>query len=150
MNISKRNFDLKSIFLAGSIENGKAIDWQSDIASFIGTSANIFNPRRSDWDSTWVQSFENPSFFQQVNWELDALEISDLIIMYFDPKTLSPISLMELGIFAKSGKLHVSCPDGFWRKGNIEVVCNKYNIPLYDNLTDLKQNLIKLGYGQQS
>ena len=116
MNISKRNFELKSIFLAGSIENGKAIDWQSDMVSFIGTSANIFNPRRLDWDSTWVQSFENPNFFQQVNWELDALEKSDIIIMHFDSKTLSPISLLELGIFAKSGKLHVSCPDGFWRK----------------------------------
>jgi hypothetical protein len=57
--------------------------------------------------------------------------------MYFDPSTKSPISLLELGLFARSGKIKVICPDGFWRKGNVEVVCNYYNIPFYNNLKDL-------------
>ena len=34
----------------------------------------------------------------------------------------APITLLELGLFARSGKLIVCCPDGYWRKGNIEVV----------------------------
>ena len=58
--------------------------------------------------------------------------------MYLDPKTKSPISLMELGLQAGSKKLLVVCPDGFWRKGNVEVVCSIYDIPLFNSLDDLK------------
>ena len=59
--------------------------------------------------------------------------------MYIDPQTKSPISLLELGLFAHSKKLLVVCPDGFWRKGNVEVVCSQYDIPLFDSIEDLKK-----------
>ena len=62
--------------------------------------------------------------------------------MYFSPETKSPISLLELGLYATSGKMIVCCPDGFWRKGNVEIVCEKYEIPLYETLDDLL-NFIK-------
>jgi hypothetical protein len=66
-----------------------------------------------------------------------------MIVMYFSPETKSPISLLELGLYASSGKIHVICPDGFWRRGNVEIVCNKYNIPLYETLNDfVESNLI--------
>jgi hypothetical protein len=102
----------------------------------------VFNPRRDDWDSSWTQEFENPQFYQQVSWELNALSQSDLIIMYFAPGTQSPISLLEMGLYANSGKLHVVCPDGFWRKGNVEIVCNHYNIPLTNTIDELIEKLI--------
>lgn len=137
-NIAKRSRNKKSVFLAGSIEMGKAENWQEKVSKhFESHGWNVFNPRRDDWDSSWKQNFENPQFNQQVLWELDALEKSDLIIMYFDPSTKSPISLLEMGIHIRSGKLHVVCPDGFWRKGNVEIVCQYYNIPLYENIEDL-------------
>jgi hypothetical protein len=65
---------------------------------------------------------------------MDHLEQSDLIAMYFDPhpEKLSPITLLELGLHAKSGKLLVCCPDGFLRKGNIQVVCDRFGIPLIE------------------
>ncbi len=130
------------IFLAGSIEMGKAEDWQSRITNSLNkfnTSQDIvvFNPRRDDWDSSWEQTFENPQFNQQVNWELNALEQSDIIIMYFSPETKSPISLLELGLFARSGKLLVCCPEGFWRKGNVDIVCEKYSVSNFDSLENL-------------
>lgn len=56
--------------------------------------------------------------------------------MYIDPATKSPISLLELGLFAKSGKLIICCPDGFYRKGNIEVVANYYGIPMFPTLEE--------------
>lgn len=137
-NIALRNRDRKSVFLAGSIEMGKAEDWQTEVGNFFHKEGyDVLNPRRNDWDASWEQKFENPQFYQQVNWELNALEHADLIIMYFAPDTKSPISLLELGLFARSGKLRVVCPDGFWRKGNVEIVCNYYNIPFYNNLTTL-------------
>lgn len=141
-NIALRCRSKKSVFLAGSIEMGIADDWQNIIGKwFITKGWNVFNPRRTDWDSTWIQSYENPQFNQQVNWELNALDKSDIILMYLDPMTKSPISLLELGLHANSKKLYVVCPDGFYRKGNVEMVCSVYDIPLFNNLEDFKNYL---------
>lgn len=135
------------VFLAGSIEIGAAEDWRERVTKFLGNvemyelgrerkKITILNPRRDDWDSSWVQSIENKQFTEQVNWELDALEDADVIILWFDPKTKSPISLLELGLFAKSEKMIVYCPDGFWRKGNVDIVCKRNGIPHFDTERD--------------
>jgi len=144
-NIALRNKEKPSVFLAGSIEMGKAVDWQKDLGDFFERLKYIvFNPRRDDWDSSWEQKFENAQFYQQVNWELNALDQSSIIVMYFAPETKSPISLLELGLYANSGKLYVICPDGFWRKGNVEVVCNKYNIPLFNDFESFKTTIFNI------
>ena len=46
----------------------------------------------------------------------DACWEADIIIMYFAPHSQSPISLLELGLYAKTDKLMVVCPEGYWRK----------------------------------
>ena len=128
----------KAVFLAGSIEMGKAENWQQKIEGKLSKCDGvIFNPRRDDWDSSWVQSIDNPQFREQVEWELSALEQSDIVVMYFDPATKSPISLLEFGLLAKTGKLIVCCPEGFWRKGNVDIVCRKYKIQQVNNLDSL-------------
>jgi hypothetical protein len=33
----------------------------------------VLNPRREDWDSSWIQSIDNPQFREQVEWEIYAL-----------------------------------------------------------------------------
>jgi hypothetical protein len=126
-----------SIFLAGSIEMGVAEDWQSRVeATLIYDDVTIYNPRRDSWDSSWVQRESNPEFRYQVNWELDKLREADIIFLYLSPNTKSPISLLELGIHSEDhpSKLIVCCPDGFWRKGNVEIICSRNGIPLFDNL----------------
>ena len=134
--------DAFSLFLAGSIEMGTAVDWQSKVEmKFENFNVNIFNPRRDDWDSSWEQKFENEKFREQVEWELNALESCDVIAMYFDPSTKSPISLLELGLFARTGKMIVCCPEGFWRKGNVDVVCNKYAVKQVTDLDALIQEV---------
>ena len=141
-NIAKRCND-RSVFLAGSIEMNVAEDWQARISPlFEKYEFDIFNPRRDDWNASWVQTFTNPNFYQQVGWELNALDKCDIILMYFDPNTKSPISLLELGLYASSKKIYVVCPDGFWRKGNIEVVCDRYNIHIFDTLEDFEKYFI--------
>jgi hypothetical protein len=128
----------RSIFLAGSIEMGKADNWQARvIKSLQGQEILVLNPRRDDWDSSWNQSIADPQFREQVEWELRAMEDATHILMYFDPSTKSPISLLELGLHAKSGKLIVCCPDGFWRKGNVEIVCKRYGVTMVDNFDNL-------------
>ena len=124
-----------SIFLAGSIEQDVAERWQDQvIESLKDLPVTILNPRQASWDSSWKQTIENPQFKEQVTWELEALERADIILLYFDPITKSPISLLELGLFAKSGKMMVCCPKGFWRKGNVDIVCERYGIPQFDSL----------------
>lgn len=128
----------KAVFLAGSIEMGKAENWQQKVERKLSKCDGvIFNPRRDDWDSSWIQSIDNPQFREQVEWELIAMESADIIAMYFDPKTKSPISLLELGLFARTKKLIVCCPEGFWRKGNVDIVCQKYKIQQVNSLDGL-------------
>jgi hypothetical protein len=125
-----------SVFLAGSIEMGAAEDWQKRIENnYINTNVTLYNPRRDDWDASWTQEQSNPQFNQQVNWEMNSLERADVIFMYFSPETKSPISLLELGLHANDNII-VCCPEGFWRKGNVDIVCTRYGIPLFENLDD--------------
>ncbi|HTF82792.1 MAG TPA: nucleoside 2-deoxyribosyltransferase domain-containing protein [Cytophagales bacterium] len=149
INIAKRNFNHISIFLAGSIDMGNAINWQQVFIDEIRNTAslkdiNVFNPRRPDWDSSWEQHIENPNFYQQVNWELNALDAADFIVVYFSETSLAPITLLELGLYAQSGKLLVCCPQGYWRKGNVDIVCHRYNIPMFDTLHDITTYLISM------
>lgn len=126
------------LFLAGSIEMGKAQDWQSVVEeAFKDINGTIYNPRRDNWDASWEQDINNDGFYEQVRWELQALEDSDLIVMHLESNTISPISLLELGLFAKSGKLIVSCPKGFHRKGNVDIVCDTYRVSTVDSLEEL-------------
>jgi len=133
-SINQRNRTQKSIFLAGSIENGQAIDWQKECEALLESSFEIFNPRRDNWDSSWTPELENPNFYQQVDWEINALEKADYILFFFAPMTKSPISLLELGLFASSKKVIVVCPKDFWRKGNVDYICQKFDIPQFENL----------------
>jgi hypothetical protein len=127
-----------SIFLAGSIEQGIAEDWQSKFVRMLdGHDVLVCNPRRDKWDASLEQDITNAEFSGQVNWELDALERCDVVAMYLDPETKSPISLLELGLYAQSGKLLVCCPDGFHRKGNVDVTCARYGVPTYSTLDEL-------------
>jgi hypothetical protein len=57
--------------------------------------------------------------------------------MVFDPNTKSPISLLELGLHASSEKMVVICPEGFWRKGNVDIVCEKHNIKQVKDIDEL-------------
>jgi hypothetical protein len=126
------------VFLAGSIEMGAAEDWQSMVPKHFEDKTNLvfYNPRRDDWDSSWEQKESNPQFNHQVNWELDKLAESNYIFMYFSPETKSPISLLELGLFIRKRNVIICCPDGFWRKGNVEIVCSRFNIPLFNTLEE--------------
>ena len=120
-----------TVFLAGSIDMGAATDWQAELtALLVARDVTVLNPRREDWDATWRQSIDEPEFREQVEWELDGLDRADVVAMWFAAESKAPITLLELGLTARSGKLLVGCPEGFWRKGNVEVVCARFGIPL--------------------
>ena len=123
------------LFLAGSIEMGRAEDWQSRLAATVlaaDPTVVVANPRRVHWDNSWVQHAENPIFRAQVDWELDHLERADLAVFYFQPETLSPVTLMELGVrlTAHPEQTLVCCPPGFWRAGNVQIACLRAGLPM--------------------
>ena len=128
--IESEETDQLTVFLAGSIEMGVAEHWQDRIVR-----------DRDDWDSSWKQTIDDPQFNEQVTWELEHLERADLIVMYFDPSTKSPITLLELGLFAQEAAMIVCCPDGFWRKGNVDIVCKHYGVAQVDSIEVLIERI---------
>lgn len=121
--------DRPRIFLGGSIDMGRAADWQADLTQALGDlDVVILNPRRPDWNPDWKPVAEEPEFRRQVEWELAALESADIIVMYLAPGSQSPISLLETGLHARGGKLILLCPEGFWRKGNVDITAARYGI----------------------
>jgi hypothetical protein len=140
-----------NVFLAGTIDNGKASLWAHDVAQALKDIENvtIFNPRREEWFPDLEARMRNPIFNHQVNWELDSLDPlgkCNIPFFYFEGGSISPITLQELGFVIGSirGLLSdrdpeilppvVCCPDDFWRKGNVEIMCSRHDIPIYDDL----------------
>jgi hypothetical protein len=131
-----------SIFLAGSIDMGSAENWQTRIEQNLTDFDNltIYNPRRDDWDSTWVQDpTPGTKFHEQVTWELDHLDKANLVVVYFADDSKSPITLLELGLIVSQWdkEVVIYCSSKFYRYGNVKIVAERYQVPIYDNYDDL-------------
>lgn len=123
-----------SVFLAGTIDMGNSVDWQSAAAElFAAKDGNylLYSPRQSEWHPEREGEME-----YQVNWELEHLERADRILMYFLPGSLSPISLLELGLFARSGKVVVVCSPEYYRYDNVIITCRRYSVPVYGTIEE--------------
>lgn len=120
------------VFLGGTIDLGNSEDWQSAFINDIrervsaGTNVALFNPRRETWYGEPVT--DNPEFVRQVEWEMSNLDAADIIVMVLLGSSKSPVSLMELGLHARTSSMVVYCEDGFWRKGNVDMVCERYGV----------------------
>ena len=126
---------MTTIFLAGTIDMGNSTDWQAETAEYFSNQPGrylLFNPRQEHWDANREGVMD-----YQVNWELEHLEKADIIIMNFLADSRSPITLLEMGLFARSGKLLVCCPKKFYRYDNVRITCKRYDIPLYEDFPAL-------------
>lgn len=120
--------DSKTVFLAGTIDGGNSFNWQEDIINECkDLDVTFFNPRRKKWETNSVST----RIECQIKWEQEHLDQADIIIMCLLDDSKSPISLLELGLYAQSGKLLVFCNKAFYRYDNVRLTCQKYNIPLY-------------------
>ncbi len=126
------------VFLGGSIDMGKTENWQAKLEKDLSEyDVIILNPRRDDWSQDWKPVSSDQNFREQVEWELAALEYSDIIVMYFAPDSKSPVSLLEFGLYARTGKLLVFCPEGFWRKGNVDIVSERYGLRNFETFEEV-------------
>ena len=132
--------DSKTVFLAGTIDNGDSFNWQEGIINRCQDLDIVFyNPRRKKWPSVTVTS----QIEYQIKWEQEHLYNADLIIMCLLDNSRSPISLLELGLYAQSGKIIVFCNPEFYRYDNVRLTCEKYNIPLYKVDLDNMKKIIE-------
>lgn len=137
--------DTTYVFLAGSIEMGTAPDWQKEVIEKLkNTSVTFLNPRRPDWDSTWKPDPKEGPFREQVIWELTSIAKSKVVFFYFAPGTVSPISLLELGlVLGGDMKAIVCCPPDFGRYGNIKITCEIAEVPVYETLDEAIKVLLE-------
>lgn len=133
-----QNFFHRSLFLAGSIEQGTARDWQQKVIDRISDTEDllVFNPRRTEWDATWDQSPSNPKLVEQIQWELNNICHADFVFFFFQAGTKSPISLLELGMTLGAGDSYmvIVCEPGFYREANVIETCKFFNQHVYQDL----------------
>lgn len=137
----------KTIFLAGSTTAsvGAIKEWRVSLIQHLSPlPITILDPYRPDWDSSWVEDISFEPFRTQTQWELEMQEKASLIAFWFDPETKAPVSLLELGLaLGRRGEQHagkdvvVVCPKGYWKRGNVQVVCDRYGAQLVDGLQEL-------------
>ena len=132
------------VFLAGSIEMGKAEDWQKVVEeAFKDSPVTFLNPRRPNWDSSWKQGPNEEPFRSQVLWELSGIGKSNIVFFYFCGGTISPISLLELGLCLNepNKRIVVCCPPEFHRYANVKITCEVNGTIVFDKLEEAVDNL---------
>lgn len=53
-----------------------------------------------------------------------------------------PTTLMELGLHIKDKTLFVCYPKGFYRKGNVDILCDRFGVKVYENFDEMIKALI--------
>ncbi|KAF9738037.1 hypothetical protein PMIN01_03320 [Paraphaeosphaeria minitans] len=131
-----------SLILFGTIEASSTSDWATNLTNHLSDlPIQILNPRRDDWDSSWVEDASFPPFKEQVEWEMHFPAEVGLIVIFFKAGSLCPVSLIELGMYAsvRPGETVVCCEEGFWKKGNVDVVCKKFGVEVVRTVGELER-----------
>jgi hypothetical protein len=125
--IYKLDYTRHRVYLAGSTNCN---DWQRTfIERMSDLDVDVFNPRSKNVDGLF-------------GWELDHLNIATVIALYFDPEDPSPAGLLTLGMFAKTDRLIVCCPETFHKKTDVDIICKREDIHTVETLDLLIENTI--------
>jgi hypothetical protein len=134
----------RSVFLAGNVETGKSRTWKDVLVSQLEEKSNeeglrltVFGPQRKEWERSWEHVSEGSRYREQMRWEFEHMEEADVVVVYVGPATSSFNGPLELGLFAKSGRLVVYCPLEFWKKGNVSIFCERYGVTVVETEDEL-------------
>jgi nucleoside 2-deoxyribosyltransferase len=148
------------IFFAGSIDNGMTEEWQDKLFRDINdtpTEAELkkdivcFNPRRKNWSK-----LEEDKLTEQIEWELNHIDVADLVVVYFADDSYSPITMLELGtLLARHKNIVIYCSPKFYRYRNIRVTSERYGYSVcetYEEFLDSVNGFIinKMMYRKQT
>lgn len=131
-----------TIFLAGSIDMGKARPWHDDVIKALSDlDIQILSPKRDDWDSSWEQCSTCEPFREQVVWEHDAMEAADMVVFCFTAESKAPVTMYEFGRFADRKECIACVEEGFYRQGNLDIYCELDDVAVYHNLDEMIADL---------
>lgn len=131
--VPKELRDKPHIFLGGAIDMGKAEEWQKRLIKDLEEyDVVLLNPRRDDFQMDAVQSKDNPYFREQVEWELRMQAQADLCVYYIPAGSQSRITLLEIGLFCLNQDHVICCPEGFDRKGNVDITAEYFDLNLQE------------------
>ncbi|CAD6448674.1 eba6cebe-cd4a-40f2-bd28-9a680aadbf52-CDS [Sclerotinia trifoliorum] len=155
------------IFLSGTTNYDKdETRWQQTLANALftpspttstSTSNNtskpnpftIIDPYNPAWDSTWREAPSDEKFVTQVNFELQGLELADIVVVGFIGADVQAgnigaggTTLVELGVALKKGvsegiKVLVCVEGGFWKEGYVGVLCERFEVERFGDLMGL-------------
>ncbi|KAI1498307.1 hypothetical protein F5X99DRAFT_412205 [Biscogniauxia marginata] len=135
---------VKSVFLAGTTSKTDDRDWRLALSELLASlPLTIFNPYRPDWDSSWREDISFVPYREQTDWELEMQEAADIVVVFFHPATQAPVSLLEFGLCAKSGRAMVVCPEGYCKRGNVQIVCQRYGVEMVETIDGIKDAIVK-------
>ena len=99
-----------SLFLGGGITGCR--DWQAEVVEKLkNTNLVLLNPRRKHWPMNDPEASKN-----QISWEYEHLQTASMIMFWFSPETLCPITLFEYGKWIVRNKpLFVGCDPEYSR-----------------------------------
>jgi hypothetical protein len=131
---------LPSIFLAGPSPRGDMrYHWRPEalgILESLGFQGQVFVPLRED--GTWLGND-----VWQIDWELVHLEAAS-VIAFWVPRDLVHLpgftTNVEYGLFVRSGKVVLGCPDTAVKMGYLRHLAYRFNVPL---CSTLRHTLVK-------
>lgn len=132
-----------SLFLGGGITN--CADWQAEMCRLLhDEDVVVLNPRRKYWPTN-----DPDATTQQIIWEYEHLRLANMIMFWFAPETLCPITLFEYGKWLVGNKpLFVGCDPEYKRLLDVQVQTvlerpfQKVFTSLEDVAEDIKKHLI--------
>ncbi|KAF1977794.1 hypothetical protein BU23DRAFT_550467 [Bimuria novae-zelandiae CBS 107.79] len=133
---------LPSLILFGTIQPSPTHNWATHLSTtLLDLPIQILNPRRDDWDATWREDVSFAPFRENVEWEMAHAEKASLIVICFKAGSLCPISLLELGMHAArfGERVVVCCEDGFYKRGNVEIVCARFGVVCVRTVGELER-----------
>ncbi|KAF7886280.1 hypothetical protein EAF00_010383 [Botryotinia globosa] len=104
----------------------------------------IIDPFNPAWDSTWREDASDDRFVAQVNFELEGLELADIVVVGFIGADVRAgkigaggTALVELGtaLKRKGQKVIVCVEKGFWKEGYVKVLCERFGVKCLDSLS---------------
>ncbi|WP_152594432.1 nucleoside 2-deoxyribosyltransferase domain-containing protein [Cellulophaga sp. E6(2014)] len=123
--------DQRYIFLAGSMASKHTINWRNQVVNSLRNSYQFLDPTKEHHDTLNATQMK-----KHVEWELDAMAMADIVLLNFLPKALSPISLVELGLYVNTKKLYVVCPKAFYKSSYVLTLCERYHTPTFKTLLE--------------
>jgi hypothetical protein len=90
-------------------------------------------------------TYDNQEFHTKVNWILDNANNVDMIVLNMLKKSTQPFPLYYFGFLAQSGKMIVRCPSEYFLSGLVKISCEKFNIPLLEGKTTVKDIMLCAG-----